>query len=183
MMLTSGALVLAAGMLLAPLLARGQPSVTIGYRIAFGASIVALVGSSYTFSLQARDLHRWNVVRVSQPVLSLTAIVVLWRLRFLTLQAALVVLAATMLLQLAWAYVCCRRAGLVPGRARSELVRPLAAYGIAQIAAATPAALNGQLDQLVLSQTVPSRSRLRCSRCRSSLRSDMSPSPGSPRCA
>jgi O-antigen/teichoic acid export membrane protein len=156
MMLTSGALVLAAGMLLAPLLSREQASVTVGYRIAFGASIVALVGSSYTFSLQARDLHRWNVVRVSQPVLSLTAIFVLWQLRFLTLQAALVVLAATMLLQLAWAYVCCRRTGLVPGRARSELVRPLAAYGIAQIAAVTPAALNGQLDQLVLSQTVPS---------------------------
>jgi O-antigen/teichoic acid export membrane protein len=34
------------------------------------------------------------------------------------------------------------------------LLRPLAAYGIAQIAALTPAALNAQLDQLVLSQTV-----------------------------
>ena len=35
------------------------------------------------------------------------------------------------------------------------MVRPLAAYGTAQIAAATPALLNTQLDQLVLSQTVP----------------------------
>jgi O-antigen/teichoic acid export membrane protein len=45
--------------------------------------------------------------------------------------------------------------GLAPGRARARLVRPLAAYGVAQIAAVTPAALNAQLDQLVLSQTVP----------------------------
>ena len=39
-------------------------------RIASGTSIVALIGASYTFSLQARDLRRWNVVRLSQPVLS-----------------------------------------------------------------------------------------------------------------
>jgi O-antigen/teichoic acid export membrane protein len=154
MMLTTGALALVAGMLLAPLLARGNAGVAAGYRIVFGASIIAFVGAGYTFSLQARDLRRWNMVRVSQPVLSLIAIVVLWRLRRLTLDATLAFLAVTMLLQLGWAYQCCRRAGLVPGLARAELVRPLSAYGAAQIAALTPAALNAQLDQLVLSQTV-----------------------------
>ena len=35
-----------------------------------------------------------------------------------------------------------------------QLIRPLAVYGAAQIAALTPATLNAQLDQLVLSQTV-----------------------------
>ncbi len=155
MMVTTGALALAAGLLLAPLLARGNPGVTVGYRIAFAASIVAFVGASYTFSLQARDLHRWNMVRVSQPVLGLIAIGVLWRLRLLALDAALAVLVVTMLLQLGWAYLCCRRTGLAPGRAQAGLVRPLSAYGTAQIAALTPAALNAQLDKLVLSQTVP----------------------------
>lgn len=155
MMLVTGSLALAAGMLLAPFLARGNTAVATGYRIVFGASIVAFVGASYTFSLQARDLHKWNLVRVSQPVLSLIAICVLWRLRLLTMQDALAVLAATMLLQLGLAYCCCRSTGLVPGRARAVLVRPLAAYGLAQIAALTPAALNAQLDQLVLSQIVP----------------------------
>lgn len=154
MMLTTGALALVAGMLLAPLLSRGNAGVTAGYRIVFGASIVAFVGAGYTFSLQARDLRRWNMVRVSQPVLSLIAIVMLWRLRRLTLDSALAFLAVTMILQLGWAYQCCRRAGLVPGLARAELVRPLSGYGAAQIAALTPAALNAQLDQLVLSQTV-----------------------------
>jgi O-antigen/teichoic acid export membrane protein len=43
---------------------------------------------------------------------------------------------------------------LAPGRAHLRLVRPLAAYGLAQIAAVTPAALNSDLDQLILSQTV-----------------------------
>lgn len=154
MMLTTGTVTLSAGMLLAPLLARGHAEVATAYRIAFGASILAFVGASYTFSLQARNLHAWNVVRVSQPVLSLVAIGVLWRLHMLSLAAALVILAATMALQLIWAYARCRQAGLAPGRTRASLVRPLAAYGVAQIAALTPAALNADLDQLVLSQTV-----------------------------
>jgi O-antigen/teichoic acid export membrane protein len=155
MMLTTGTLTLGVGILLAPLLAHDDASVTNGYRIAFGASIMAFVGASYTFSLQARDIRRWNVVRVSQPLLSLVAMGTLWWLKLLTLDNVLVALAATMLLQLGWAYVCCRHTGLAPGRARARLVHPLASYGVAQIAALTPAVLNADLDQLVLSQTVP----------------------------
>lgn len=155
MMLATGAVALALGMLLAPVLARAHSGLAVGYRIAFGASVVAFVGASYTSSLQARDLYRWNVVRVSQPVLALAAICALWSLHLLALHAVLVVLVVTMLLQLGWAYRACWSAGLAPGHADTALVRPLATYGVAQIAALTPAALNAQLDQLVLSQTVP----------------------------
>lgn len=155
MMLITGTVALAFGLLLAPVLAHGVPTVSLGYRIAFSASILAFVGASYTFSLQARDLPRWNVVRIIQPILSLLAIGVLWRLRLLTLDNALIILPGSMFVQLGWAYVSCRRTGLVPGHAQRSLVRPLAAYGAAQIAALTPATLNRQLDQLVLSQTVP----------------------------
>jgi O-antigen/teichoic acid export membrane protein len=155
MMLMTGVLALAAGMLLAPLLAHGHPGVATGYRIAFGACIISFLAASYTFSLQAWDLHRWNVVRLTQPVLGLIAVIALWRLGLLSLHTALVAVAVTMFLQLCWAYRSCRVTGLAPGRARARLVRPLAAYGVAQIAAVTPAALNAQLDQLVLSQTVP----------------------------
>ena len=155
MMLVTGTAALAGGILLAPLLARGNAGLTVAYRIAFATSIVAFVGASYTFSLQARNLRWWNEVRVSQPVLSLAFLVVLWRLRLLTLTAALIVLALTMLLQLGWAYYRCRSADLAPGHAQARLVRPLARYGVAQIAALTPAALNANLDQLVLSQAVP----------------------------
>jgi O-antigen/teichoic acid export membrane protein len=155
MMLVTGTAALVGGILLAPLLARGNAGLTVAYRIAFAASIVAFVGASYTFSLQARNLYWWNEVRVSQPVLGLAFLVVLWRLRLLTLTGALIVLSLTMVLQLGWAYYRCRCAGLTPGHAQARLVRPLALYGIAQIAALTPAALNADLDQLVLSQAVP----------------------------
>jgi len=155
MMLTTGTIVLVCGVLLAPLLAHGVAAVSLGYRIAFGTSIVAFVGASYTFSLQARDLRKWNVVKVTQPVLSLIVVGVLWRLKLLSLDRALVVLSATVALQLGWAYISCRRTSLAPGHVDAKLIRPLAAYGAAQIAALTPAALNAQLDQLVLSQIVP----------------------------
>ena len=102
MMLVTGIAALAGGILLAPLLARGNAGLTVAYRIAFAASIVAFVGTSYTFSLQATNLRWWNTVRVSQPVLSVAFLVVLWRLRMLTLNAALTVLALTLLLQLGW---------------------------------------------------------------------------------
>ena len=155
MMLVTAALALTAGMLFAPLLADGRAGVATGYRIAFGACIISFVAASYTFSLQAWDLHRWNVVRLIQPVLGLIAIVALWRLRQLSLHTALVAIVVAMFLQLGWAYRCCRQTGLAPGRAHVRLARPLGAYGVAQIAAVAPAALNAQLDQLVLSQTVP----------------------------
>jgi O-antigen/teichoic acid export membrane protein len=141
---------------MAPLLAHGSAEVTVGYRVAFGTSIIAFVGASYTFSLQARNIGQWNIVRVSQPVLSLIAIIILWRLRLLSLVSALMALSVTMLIQLGWAYRCCRTSGLAPGRMRAEFVRPLSRYGLAQIAALTPATLNAQLDQLILSQSVPS---------------------------
>lgn len=155
MMLMTGVLALTAGMLFAPLLADGRAGVATGYRIAFGACIISFVAASYTFSLQAWDLHRWNVVRLTQPVLGLIAIIALWRLRQLSLHTALAAVVVAMFLQLGWAYRCCRRTGLAPGRAHARLARPLGAYGLAQIAAVAPAALNAQLDQLVLSQTVP----------------------------
>ncbi len=155
MMLVTGTVALVGGILLAPLLAKGNTGLTVAYRIAFAASIMAFVGAGYTFSLQARNLRWWNEVRVSQPVLNLVFLVALWRLRLLTLDAALITLALTMLLQLGWAYYRCRSADLVHGHAQARLVRPLAGYGIAQIAALTPAALNANLDQLVLSQAVP----------------------------
>jgi O-antigen/teichoic acid export membrane protein len=150
----AGAVAVAAGICVAPLLGRGHPAVIPGYRLAFATAIVASVASAYIYSLQAKDLHRWNQVRAVQPVLALVAIGALWCLQLLTLETALLVLAGTMLAQLGLAYRSCREVGLAPGRTRAALIRPLSAYGIAQIAALAPGALNAQLDQIVLSQTV-----------------------------
>jgi O-antigen/teichoic acid export membrane protein len=71
------------------------------------------------------------------------------------LHTAIDTLIATMAIQLGYAYYWCRRSDLAPGRARADLVRPLARYGLTQFAATAPATVNAYLDQLVLSQFVP----------------------------
>jgi O-antigen/teichoic acid export membrane protein len=154
MVMAAGGIVAAGGVLIAPVLSRETPGATAAYRIAFGATVIAVVAASYIYALQARDLHQWNVVRASQPTLSLAAICVLWRLRMLSLDTAAYVLVGSVLLQLALAYQGCRRTSLAPGCAQRRLIQPLFAYGIAQIAGSTPGMVNVQLDQLVLSQSV-----------------------------
>jgi O-antigen/teichoic acid export membrane protein len=155
MMAVTGALALAGGLLLAPVLAHGNPGLAGAYRIAFGGSVIAFIGTSYTFSLQARSTERWNLVRISQPALALAVIIVLLRCRLLTLDTAIAALLVTMTIQLAYCYYWCVRSGLAPGRFQPRLVGPLARYGLTQLAAVTPTAVNNYLDQLVLSQLVP----------------------------
>ncbi len=155
MMLVTGTLALTAGLVGAPVLAHGNPGLAGAYRMAFAGSVIAFVGASYTFSLQAISTDRWNLVRVSQPVLAMTGVILLWRFRLLTLHTAVGVVVVTMAIQLGYAYYWCRRRELAPGRAQAGLVWPLARYGLAQLAAVTPATVNRCLDQLVLSQLVP----------------------------
>ena len=155
MMLVTGGIAVAAGLRAAPVLAHGAPGLADAYRLAFAASVIGFLGASYMFSLQARSIRQWNLVRVSQPLLGLAGIVVLWRLRLLSLHTAIVTLTVTMTLQLGYAYYSCRRCALAPGAFRLKLVRRLASYGLAQLAATAPASLNVSLDRLVLSQTVP----------------------------
>jgi O-antigen/teichoic acid export membrane protein len=154
MMMVTGGFALASGLVLAPVLGRGIPGLAGAYRIAFAGSAIAFIGTSYTFSLQARSTDRWNLVRVSQPALALVAVTLLWRLGLLTLNTAIGVVLLTMTLQLGYAYYWCLRTGLAPGRVQPHLVGRLVKYGLTQLTAVTPAAVNSYLDQLVLSQLV-----------------------------
>ena len=150
-----GALVLASGVLLSPLLAHGDPDLEVGYAIAMPAALAVFAGTGYLSALQARNLRWWNQARMSQPLLSVLAIAALRQARLLTLESALAVLAVSLAGQLAYSYRCCRLTGLAPGRGTVRLARPLAGYGLAQLTALAPVTLNAQLGQLVLSQTVP----------------------------
>jgi O-antigen/teichoic acid export membrane protein len=155
-MLVTGAAALACGLMAAPALAHGNPGLASAYRLAFAGSVIGFVGASYTFSLQARSIRRWNLVRLSQPVLGLAGIAALSRLRLLTLHTAIVTVIATTAIQLGYAYYWCRRTRLAPGRFHRELAGPLIRYGVTQLTAVAPATVNMYLDQLVLSQVVPS---------------------------
>lgn len=154
MMLAGGAVATVCGLLLAQLLGHGHPGLTMAYRIAFLCLPVSCIADCYTFALMGRALGLWNLARVSQPLIALVAIIALWRLHLLTLDNALLVLLGSLLVQVGWCYWGGRHVGLAPGRLSAGLIRPLAAYGLTQIAAVAPQAVNAYLDQLVLSVTV-----------------------------
>jgi O-antigen/teichoic acid export membrane protein len=155
MMLVTGVIALTVGYIAAPALAHGAPGLADAYRLAFGGSVIAFTGASYTFALQARSIGRWNLVRFSQPALGLAGLIFLWHLRMLSLQTAIGALIASMTIQLCLAYYWCRRCDLAPGCAQAKFAWPLLKYGLSQLAAITPTSVNAYLDQLLLSQVAP----------------------------
>jgi O-antigen/teichoic acid export membrane protein len=156
LMVASGLVTLGVGMLVAPLLSSGSGAATAGYRLMFATCLASFVGASYVFSLQARNIPRWNLARISQPVAYLLVVTGLYVVGWLDLMAALAVLSATVVAQTGFSYWLCAREGLTGGRARRVLARPLTRYGLSQLAAMAPTLLASRLDVLVLSMAVPS---------------------------
>ncbi len=155
-MLTTGGAAVLTGVLLAPVLAHGNEALADAYRLTFGGLVFAFTAAAYMFSLPACSIRRWNQVRLSQPVCGLAGIVLLWQLRLLNLGTAVDVLLASLAVQLGFAYYWCRRFEMAPGCAQVKYATPLLKYGLSRLLAVAPAALNGYLDQLVLSQVAPS---------------------------
>jgi O-antigen/teichoic acid export membrane protein len=155
MMAATGTVAAIAGIALAPLLSHGHPGVAMAYRLALAGVLASCVGNTYLFALMGGALGLWNRARLSQPLVALAGVIVAWRLGMLTLDGAATVLLGSLVAEACLAYWGCRRAGLLPGRFAADLVRPLATYGLSQIAAMAPAAVNAYLDQLVLSVAVP----------------------------
>ncbi len=154
MMMVTGTCALLSGLVVAPVLAHGDPELTDAYRIVFAGAVIAFIGTSYTYSLQAASMRRWNLVRISQPAVALAVVTALRLLGLLTLDTAIGAVLTSMTFQLGYAYYWCRRCGLAPGRAQARLVGPLVKCGLAQLGAITPSAVSSLLDQLVLCQLV-----------------------------
>ena len=155
MMLVTCVVMMLGGLGLAHVLGHGQRSLTVAYSIAFLSLPVTCCGDCLTFALMGRSISLWNRARVSQPLVALAALVVLWRVDMLTLDAALLVLLGSVAVQLGCSHWACRSTQLVPARMAGELMRPLAGYGFSQVAAVAPQAINAYMDQLVLSVAVP----------------------------
>jgi O-antigen/teichoic acid export membrane protein len=156
MMLVSGFVAAIGGIFLAPLLAHGQTGLEQSYRLAFIASLVAMVATTYTYSLQAVAISRWNIVMTVQPLAYLAAVIALRSAGVLSVRSAVLALAGSLVVQLIYAWHQCAKVRLTGGRMRRDLLRRLTRYGVSQLLAVAPATVNLKLDQVVLSQTVPS---------------------------
>jgi O-antigen/teichoic acid export membrane protein len=155
-MVLSGAVMAVAGLALAPILSHGHAGQTLAYRAVFICSPLIFVGASYLFALQARNIHRWIVIRAVQPtvyLLMMTGLIVLQRL---TLDTAVLVAVTSFIVQAIASRHFCGSEGLLRGRFRGSLSREVLRYGTSQLLASTPATVNTSLDQMFLSQTVSS---------------------------
>lgn len=152
LMVRTGAAATIVGIGLAPVLSHGHRDLLIAYATAFLSCLPSFVGASYTFSLQAVSLRRWNIVRIAQPLAYLATISSLAVAGGLTLEAVIATLAASVAGQALLAIYFCRRVGLGGGRPDAELGSAMFRYGATQLASAAPTVINTGLDQLLLSQ-------------------------------
>jgi len=111
---------------------------------------------SALFALQSLDLRRWNLARLSQPVIfSLLVIGVHQRV---TLTVLLVITLMTVSLAIQslltwWLYV---RFSAPRGRFDTRLVRPMLRFGILNMSSTAPNSVNTSFDQMVLAVMVSS---------------------------
>ncbi len=157
-MLATGAAAAIVGIFLAPHLSHHVPSVTLAYRALFLCSPFVFIGGSFMFALQARSIQRWMITRTVQPVAYLVLTVTLIATHLLTLDRAVLVVIGSLLVQALVAYRYCERSRLLGGNHDRRLGRDVLGYGTSQLLATTPTAVNTNLDQILLSQSVPSAS-------------------------
>ena len=150
LMMLTGAVVAAVGMALSPQLSGGDDAVAWAYRIAFVGCLVNCAFAPYVYATQALSLTTWNVLRVSQPLVYLVFVVVLWSLREISLLLVIVALVVSMLAQGVLSARIYHRLSTSTGRVRRREVKELTTYGIAQSASAVPSAFGLQIDKIVL---------------------------------
>ena len=117
---------------------------------------VSFLAGIPVFSLQATSLTKWNISRVSQPVVFLSAVILLGLQGRLDLTRTLVALVFSTLVQWSLASLL-MRVHLTP---RSEpqvsFVRPLLRYGMATLATTIPMSIGARMDVIFLTFSVSS---------------------------
>lgn len=154
-LLVTGAATVAVGLVLAPVLGRGQDELVWAYRVAFTVCALNYLALCYLGGLQAAAISRWNVARAAQSLFYLVTIGILIIGNAVTVLNTMVAFGVAVGAYTALTIALAARAHLTGGRASRELLRPLTTYGAGQLASLAPLALNSRLDQVVLSQTVP----------------------------
>lgn len=157
-MLLTGLVAATFGILLAPTLAGGRGTETLAFRILFASAPLAFVTASYTFALQAKNIRRWIVTTLVQPVAYLVLIVAAILAHHFGVVPLAVIVVVSTVLQAGFALRGCRREQLLGGSYQWQLGKRVVAYGSSQLLSTTPTTVNTNLDQLILSQTVPNAS-------------------------
>jgi O-antigen/teichoic acid export membrane protein len=153
-MLPPSILVATLGFMASPNLVQGDASLVVAYRLIF--MLVALNGllASFMYAMQSASIASWNVIRLSQSIAYLICVAFVALVGELSVLGAAACLATSTVIQLALAYGLGRRKGLAGGRAVRSEFRWLGSYGLRQSASAVPSTAAGNVDKVVLANSV-----------------------------
>ena len=159
-----------AATLLIPLaLAAGLVSVILGLTV-FGDSpgrrtafliipvsiAIAFANAPASFALQSLAIGRWNLVRLTYPIIFFLLIVMIHVTQPLNVSLVIIMMTIALAVQTSVAWWLYIRAYPTRGRFDRRAVRPMLRYGILNMSSTTPNSMNGRLDQVVLAVMVTS---------------------------
>lgn len=126
----------------------------IALLIAAGCVVVSFLGAPAVFALQALDIRRWNYVRFAQPALFALLLLASMTVFDIDVRYVVGIFGVTIALQggLAWRIYQSYR--LPRGHVARDQFGPLLRYGLSNVSATVPNAVNGRFDQVVLALVV-----------------------------
>ena len=151
-MATSSFVIVGIGVLGSSLLAQGNHALALCFVVVFPAVGLNALLAPYVYALQALSLSRWNMVRVSQPVVNLAAVSAWYVTASFTVLSASICLLLSYAAQLAFAFVYARRSMRETVGTPSVGATKLLHFGAMQASSAVPQTLGSSLDRIVLSQ-------------------------------
>ncbi|MGK5110420.1 oligosaccharide flippase family protein [Geodermatophilus sp. CPCC 205506] len=125
-----------------------------GLLVTIGCVVVAFLAAPAVCALQALHIRRWNVVRLSQPLLFAAVLAAAMMVPGLDVPGVMASLGVSLLLQACLAWWLYRSLGLPRGRFTRARAGPLTRYGLSNMASTVPNGVNGRIDQVVLALLV-----------------------------
>ena len=113
-----------------------------------------MLGAPASFALQSLSIFRWNIMRISQPIVMMILLLgwMIWE--SLTVTAIIALMAVSFAVQTAIGWAAYKAQGVAAGRVDPSKVAPMVRYGLANVASTAPNAINARFDQLVLAVLV-----------------------------
>lgn len=116
--------------------------------------VVSLAGTPRNFVLQAISIPRWNVVRLSQPVIMMVLVVGTEIVGPIDVTTVIALMAVSLAVQSALGWYFYAKVSNGQGTITTSVIRPVLRFGLTNMVSTAPNALNARVDQVVLALVV-----------------------------
>ena len=116
--------------------------------------ILSLIGAPRSFALQALSISKWNIVRLSQPLVMIVLVVGYEIAHPVDVTIVVGLMAVAIAVQVALSWVLYAREHICRGSYKRALMAPMVRFGLSNAASTAPNSINARVDQLVLAVMV-----------------------------